>query len=194
MILAKLVEGLAPAAQDLYSMPFKKVASYTSRHHLSHSITEKLQELVQREGRPRALVIHGLGGSGKTQLALNFIEEHRDRFRPIFWIDAQSPETARSSFERCARKLGLKVEETAALLGEGLRELPAVQGVLNWLANRDEFDTEWLVVIDNADDIEWDVEEIVPQGPRGNIIVTSQHSQSPQFLNKHCARIEVGVM
>jgi tetratricopeptide (TPR) repeat protein len=109
-------------------------------------------------------------------------------------IDAQSPETVRSSFERCARKLGLKVDEAAALSGEGLRELPPVQGVLNWLADRDEFDTEWLVVIDNADDTEWDVEEIVPQGPRGNIIVTSQHSQPPRFLNKHCARTEVGVM
>jgi hypothetical protein len=91
----------------------------------------------------------GLGGTGKTQLVLRYIEEHEDEFNSVFWIDVRSEETARASYERCCRELGLPVE---AALDCGLpQDEPSVQVMLSWLRGRGE-DKRWLAVVDNADD------------------------------------------
>jgi hypothetical protein len=52
-------------------------------------------------------------------------------------------------------------------------------------------DEKWLVVIDNADDVSWNIEEVIPRGPRGNVIITSQHPQSKQLLRGQYERLLV---
>ncbi|KDN49748.1 hypothetical protein RSAG8_01813, partial [Rhizoctonia solani AG-8 WAC10335] len=44
------------------------------------------------EGR-RVFVLYGLGGAGKTQLALKFTQMHRNKFSEVFYIDASSAGT-----------------------------------------------------------------------------------------------------
>ena len=112
----------------------------------------------------------GLGGTGKTQLVLRYIEEHEEEYNSVLWIDVRSKGTTRSSYERCCRELGLPVE--AALSGGLLQDEPSVQVTLSWLRGRGE-DKRWLVVLDNADDLSWDVSAIVPKGKAGTVIVTS---------------------
>ena len=48
-----------------------------------------------------------------------------------------------------------------------------MQAVLSWLRGRGE-DKRWLAVVDNADDLTWDLSGIVPKGKAGTVIVTSQ--------------------
>jgi predicted ATP-dependent serine protease len=98
------------------------------------------------------VMIHGLGGTGKSQLALRYAEDHKDRYDTILWIDATKPDTTRSSFERCALELGLATDAAAAT-GSALIDWPAVQAVQRWLRARKEPEEEWLVIIDNADDV-----------------------------------------
>jgi GTPase SAR1 family protein len=114
--------------------------------------------------------VTGLGGTGKTQLVLRYIEEHEDEYDSVLWIDVRSEETARASYERCCRELRLPVE--AAPGGRLLQDIPSVQVMLSWLRDRSE-DKRWLAVLDNADDLSWDVSGIVPKGKAGTVIVTS---------------------
>ena len=133
----------------------------------------------------------GLGGTGKTQLVLRYIEEHEEEYSAILWIDARSEETARSSYERCRRALRLPVEASAR--AGSLQEAPPVQAVLQWLQSRGQVET-WLAVIDNADDLSWDVSSIVPQGRTRTVIVTSQDTQATRLLGGRSDAVKVDVM
>ena len=134
-----------------------------------------------------------MGGAGKSQLALKYAESHQNRYNPILWIDATDEEAARSSFERCAAELGLSEDQTEKQ-GSALVNTWAVRVVLQWLRDRAPAESEWLVVIDNADDLGWGIKQVIPKGQRGSIIITSQDDQSPRLVAAGCERICVGVM
>lgn len=52
--------------------------TYTQRHNLSERLAEKIGISHENASVPHAVVIHGLGGTGKSQLALKFAEDHKD--------------------------------------------------------------------------------------------------------------------
>jgi hypothetical protein len=41
----------------------------------------------------RILAAHGLGGSGKSQLVLNYVREYREDYLTIFWVEAGQKES-----------------------------------------------------------------------------------------------------
>lgn len=133
-----------------------------------------------------------MGGAGKSQLALNYAEKHKGRYNPILWIDATDEEAVRSSFRRCAAELGLSEEGTekqGSVLTDGV-----VQAVLRWLRDRTEADDEWLVIVDNADDVSWGIQKIMPKGKQGSVIVTSRDDRSVMLVPGACELVCVGVM
>lgn len=125
----------------MYSVPLETVHTYTERRNLSSMIEEKLRRPCNNDSLAHALVIYGLGGTGKTQLTLKFTENRREEYNPILWIDAKSPETVQSSFERCADELQLLVDKSSKSTS-GLEDFSAAQAVLRWLQNRNELNDE----------------------------------------------------
>ncbi|KAE8449286.1 hypothetical protein EG329_008186 [Mollisiaceae sp. DMI_Dod_QoI] len=105
----------------------------------------------------KIFVIWGLGGSGKTQFCLKFIEDNRDSFWGVFWIDATTDATAEMGFAELG---GLAKKDTTFEAG------------MHWLSNCRE---PWLLVIDNADDCNMDVSRYFPAGGRGHIILTTRN-------------------
>ncbi|KAI9771112.1 MAG: hypothetical protein M1840_002463 [Geoglossum simile] len=101
IILQKLLEIVTPIAsqrqQGVYSVPIRTVESYTERHKLSLEVAEKLHIHHEKSSVPHALAIHGLGGTGKTQLTLKYIEDHKDKYNVIIWIDAKDEQSVLSS-------------------------------------------------------------------------------------------------
>ena len=64
------------------------------------------KELFEKSEQTRnTVVITGIGGVGKSQLATEYIYLHRSEFSSIFWIDAGSEDLIRQSFERIAMDL-----------------------------------------------------------------------------------------
>ncbi|KAH7139811.1 hypothetical protein B0J13DRAFT_638817 [Dactylonectria estremocensis] len=154
-VLSKLREitlSLAVSAKYSYAVPLETVESYTQREELWSELKDKLRIRHDNASVPYAVAISGLGGVGKSQLALKFAETHKDRYNPILWIDATDAESVRSSFQRCAVELGLP-ENGNMKHGSALTDDSAVQGVLRWLRDRNEVDDEWLFIVDNADDL-----------------------------------------
>jgi tetratricopeptide (TPR) repeat protein len=167
------------------------VSTYTERPLLSQELVEKLSK-AQGGELAHAVAVIGLGGTGKTQLVLRYIHQHQEEYDTVLWVDAQSVETVRSSFERCCRALGLPVEAT---LGDGLgplQDVTPVQAVLSWLRARSE-EKRWLVVLDNADDPSW-VSSIVPKGKAGTVVVTSQDARASRLLGGRTAKVSVDAM
>ena len=69
----------------------------------------------------RSLALHGLGGVGKTQIALHYANICRESFDAILWISADNSIKMAQSFLEAAQRLGLlteeeKVEDTAAAM------------------------------------------------------------------------------
>jgi tetratricopeptide (TPR) repeat protein len=147
----------------------------------------------QKASVPHALVIHGLGGTGKTQLALKYVEDYKDKYNPILWIDAKDEESVLFSFERCASELQLSLDRTQTQ-NFSLLNSPTVQAVRRWLDNRKDTDDAWLMIVDNADDVSWGIMKVLPKGSRGNIIITSQDSHSRELVDGGCEELFVDTM
>ncbi|RFN43622.1 protein serac1 [Fusarium flagelliforme] len=194
-ILSKLIEAtvsLPDLRKQHYAVPFGRVHTYTERAELSRKLEEKLRIRHKKAHVPHAVALFGLGGSGKSQLALDYTEKHRDEYDSILWIDATNEGTARLSFRRCAAVLGLP-EERARDQGSVVTDT-VVHTVLQWLHDRAKADSRWLVIIDNADDVSWGLQRIMPKGESGSILITSQDEQSTWLVPGGCEKIQVGAM
>jgi Ni2+-binding GTPase involved in maturation of urease and hydrogenase len=131
-------------------VPLATVSTYTDRLNLSQELKEKLGK-THGTGLAHAAAVIGLGGTGKTQLVLHYIEEHEAEYDTVLWIDVRTEETARSSYERCRRVLDLPVEAPPHD-GSLLQDTPCVQAVMTWLRAQPH-DKKWLTILDNADDV-----------------------------------------
>ena len=80
-------------------------------------------------------------------------------FWGVFWIDASSNEHAKQSFSTIAR------------IG---RVAPNERAAKNWLSSLGK-EQPWLLIIDNADEISFPVEDCYPDGDCGSILITTRN-------------------
>ena len=141
---------------------------------------------------PYYLVLYGLGGTGKSQLALDYIDRHLDLYDLILWIDARDKEAVQASFERCVVDLGLQRPLTLSQ-EVSLHNSVTSRTVLNWIENQNA-QHRWLVVFDNADDMTWGLKGIMPKGSNGSILITSRDEYSVELIEGEHAKLHVEVM
>jgi tetratricopeptide (TPR) repeat protein len=112
---------------------------------------------------PHAL--HGLGGVGKTQLAIEYAWRFQSEYDVVWWIPADQSVLVRSSLAGLAPHLGLP-PATAT----GIED--AAVAVLDSLRRGDPY-SRWLLIFDNADQPE-DINDIIPRG-LGHVLITSRN-------------------
>ncbi|KAK0702012.1 tpr repeat-containing protein [Lasiosphaeria miniovina] len=118
----------------------------------------------------RAIGIHGLGGVGKSQLALHYANTSMERYEIIAWISAETQIKLVQTLSGLANKLGL-VE------GSGEDDYQNVQRVRDWLNSAKK---PFLLIFDNVDKIEL-LDQIWPASNKGSIIITTR---SPSQASK----------
>ncbi|KAJ7931938.1 hypothetical protein B0H13DRAFT_2521900 [Mycena leptocephala] len=123
--------------------------------HGRQTILDKMHEFFNQDiGKQHIYVLHGLGGAGKTQIGLKFIN---DSSLDKFFLDASTTATIDT---------GLKSIATLKNIGS------SSQDALKWLATNQE---DWLLFYDNADDPKIDLHRFIPQCNYGNIIITTRN-------------------
>ena len=153
-------------------------------------IVSDLSNFQEFRDPPRSVALWGIGGSGKSQLAMRFIEKHKHDYSTVLWIDAQSPVAAIRSYAAAFERLKLdypqhvfdEVRNDGDLYdrrGSSIEDNWVVRTVKEWL---EDSSCKWLVVIDNADNLEW-VHDIMPRSIMGSVIITSRDRMVYRLVN-----------
>lgn len=144
--------------------------------------------LLGEDPGQKVVVLTGISGLGKTQIALQFWDTHATSYKSRLWIDATSFATVLSSFREIARAMG----ENVVLENNDTASKQIITAVKAWLELAD--NTEWLLVIDNVEDLDNDysLNDIIPKCDHGSILVTSTQSETASVLG--AVNIEVGTI
>ena len=147
----------------------------------------KINEAFQGNGSQRKVVIlHGLGGMGKTQLAVAYIKEQRDTYSAIFCLNGKNEDTLKQSFAGIAERLHNEFP-SSTLLKTAVEEKNAdrmVAAIKQWLSIRK--NTRWILVFDNVDNPKlpgvkdpqaYDVGLYFPEAHQGAILITTRSSR-----------------
>ncbi len=166
--------GNLEAHPHFWSVPYPRNPFFVGRE----TVLSQLHEQLQPEHmRTSSLVwaLSGLGGIGKTQIALEYAYRYAQAYAAIFWIRAETVEHIVSSMVRIAEALGLPECKHTDLQ----RIVGAVQ---RWLATSQ----EWLLIWDNLEHLEL-LRRFLPATRHGVIFITTRH----QALGTLAHRIEV---
>jgi tetratricopeptide (TPR) repeat protein len=122
---------------------------------------------VAINGEPPAAspVVYGLGGTGKSTLALHFAHRHCDRYNPVWWIPSDSPTSVISGLAELATRLNPYESLTAKTSAEG------AAWAIDWLQTHG----GWLLVFDNADSPR-SLEPVLGKLTTGRHLITSRRA------------------
>jgi hypothetical protein len=136
------------------------------------------------------VVLHGLGGIGKTQIAREYVERHRAKYDSIHWVDGTTEESIGRGFHRLAERIIARYEElelngttysklklaldsvSISTIPQAQAEEHIIQATKEWLD--DKSNTNWLLVFDNVDDLSFPVVRFFPNEDHGHILITSR--------------------
>ncbi|KAG9120792.1 hypothetical protein FRC07_003570 [Ceratobasidium sp. 392] len=148
------VPGLMPKTQFKSCPPPSTI--FTGRADILTQMENYFMDDPQSNMR-HVFVLHGLGGSGKTQIALKFVQKHREVFWGVFYIDASSTGSISAS-----------LKAIALVAGAG----STMDDALAWLVGQE---NKWLMVFDNADDTSLNLRQYFPDCSHGDILITTRN-------------------
>ncbi|PIG85755.1 kinesin light chain 1 and [Aspergillus arachidicola] len=168
-------QGYAALAAAAYAKalflggPLRKNPRFVGRE---EEITRTEELIVQQDG-PGKVAICGLGGVGKTQIALElaYRMRKRDPECSIFWIQCTSYESVEQAYMIIALKLGMT----------DIKPAEVKEKVKAYLSQ--ESAGKWLLLFDNADDMEmWSQDntnnpvlgDFLPRSEQGHILFTTR--------------------
>jgi hypothetical protein len=144
------------------------------RNVIEDGIEQGLSASKAKGARPACVVFRGMGGSGKTQLVLQFCKKAEENlaFEAIFWIDSSSEQSVLADYGKIARLLFPDVPQ------EEQDQRWTVRAVKQTIAN---WTVPWLMVFDSfdhPDKFRGVLREYWPESSYGTVIITSRDEQA----------------
>lgn len=119
----------------------------------------------------RFFALCGMGGIGKTDVAIEYAHSRRHKFGAIFWLDSGGISQLTADFGQIANKLGLlRPDETSDLESN----IKIAKAWLTTSKNSEGSENEsWLLIFDNADNLNV-ITDYVPRIGNGSVLITSR--------------------
>ncbi|KAL7271065.1 hypothetical protein RUND412_006204 [Rhizina undulata] len=166
-----------------------RVIEILEPHYLAENSANPWEMLA---GRRRTVILHGMGGMGKSQIALEYSHRFVHCYTSVFWIDADdSTRTSNTvykiveqlvghyttkwratpDFTEIANIIGLpKTIDDTGRITQNKHEDP-LKAIQAWLTKND--NRGWILFIDNADKLN-ELEKLIPPCDWGTIIITTR--------------------
>ncbi|PCD30073.1 hypothetical protein FGRA07_10223 [Fusarium graminearum] len=145
----------------------------------------QLQQILTTSHERRTVVIHALGGIGKTQLAIAFAKQNYKSFSAVFWMNATDKETLKQSFTRAADRILRERSPLAYLEGaianDDTDEI--VKDVGRWLSESG--NNQWLVIFDNYNHPSFGDNVGRQHSQHDNSIISKDYDIRPFFPKTH---------
>jgi len=149
---------------------------------------QRLRESLRTTGNGRVTAIagkalHGLGGVGKTRLAVEYAWQHQEDYTAVLFVTADSPEALRANLAKLTGPLVLNLTEHDAP-----EEDVRLAAALRWLREH----PGWFLILDNVDTPEAvkAVKTLVAQLSGGQVLITGRLSQRGAWVES----MDLGVL
>ncbi|GES64465.1 ankyrin repeat-domain-containing protein 50 [Aspergillus terreus] len=180
-------------------LPFARNLRFTGRQ----DVLSQIQEYFSGDATaPRTLLLYGIGGIGKTQIAAHYAHAIAKDSLAVCWADARDKHSVESGLTRIAqcvlRSLILHYGEQVAPTIFGFSDVTsllsddpvpprttqdAIRALKSWL--RKKSNRGWLIVFDNYDNIEeFNIEEYFPNADHSRILITSRRPDLQRTVGK----------
>src|SRR6266568_1461371 len=157
----QLLDASFTAPTPLWSVPLPRNPFFSGREEILEALHAQLG-VNQVAALTQSYALHGLGGVGKTQTALEYTYRHAWEYSAVFWIGAETAERVVSSILRVAELLHLSK-------GQETDQQFIVAAVQRWLATH----SQWLLIWDNLEDLEL-LQRVLPLAWQGAILITTR--------------------
>ncbi|KAF5879411.1 putative sesquiterpene cyclase protein [Botrytis fragariae] len=188
-VLRKLYEHINPlvSIQPLTILPsYFEVPTGRKIPHLigRGEMSARIDSAHSRSSSSKAgiVVLRGLGGQGKTQIALEYCHISRNKFKAVFWVDASSESSVIRSFET----IYARIKGPGNDCGSGDTKLDFVKNAIRT------WNFRWLITFDNYDTPDTlSLEDYIPHSVHGSVLVTTRHKDVDALVEDTAAAIEL---
>lgn len=142
---------------SLWHVPYLRNPLFTGRAEMLQRLCDVLHT---EHAHPQAIC--GLGGVGKTQLALEYAYRYQQEYQAIFWLSSETRETLLSDVVLIAQLLNLPVHTDSD-------QQRIVEAVKRWLSEH----PNWLCIFDNVEDFAL-ITAFIPTRQQGHILLTTR--------------------
>ncbi|KAI1086172.1 P-loop containing nucleoside triphosphate hydrolase protein, partial [Rostrohypoxylon terebratum] len=163
-----------------FIVPFGRNENFVGRESVLQQLLERIPPSTKKDDCQRT-VLEGLGGIGKTQVALEAAYRVRDKHPgcSVFWVPAVDATSFENAYRDIGRQLGVK----------GINDDKADIKTLVKAALSDESAGSWLLIIDNADDLQLfadaTLSDHLPFSRKGSVLFTTRNHEAAVRLSQN---------
>ena len=144
-----------------WNVPYRRNPFFTGREEILAHLYAALRS-SKAAALTQTQAISGLGGIGKTQIAVEYAYRYCDHYKAIFWINASTRDALSADFVKLAVLLDLPEQQ------EQDQDIVA-RAVKRWLTTHN----RWLLILDNVDNLEMIV-DFLPVHGTGDVLLTTR--------------------
>jgi tetratricopeptide (TPR) repeat protein len=179
-----LLEASLTALSPYWHVPYQRNPFFTGREEVLQRVHEALHQ-QQSALLSQSSALSGLGGIGKTQIAIEYAYRYANDYAAVFWVAAETTESLTSSFLAFAEVLNLSERHEH-------EQQRIVTAVLRWLNTH----SDWLLIFDNVEDLEL-VKGFLPSSRRGTALLFTSRQKAlgitAQALGLHQMTLAEGI-